>query len=198
MTPVRPLPTRVLVFIDAQNLYFRCREHFGWPWLHPRRLAEALVQEDRLRYGSQSHVLAGVGLYTGIHDPNRRPREHARMERRLDAYRNQEIHVASIPLRYDSDGRGREKGIDVRIALDLTRLGSKGLYDVAIIASEDSDLDEAAKDVYRLRDNERWIAVENALPHGPTSGVAEVRKILSKGPKVPGGADMVLKMRGSR
>jgi hypothetical protein len=42
--------------------------------------------------------------------------------------------------------------------------GRKGLYDVAIVVSEDSDLNEAVSDVYELRDHERWVAVENALP----------------------------------
>ncbi len=70
---------------------------------------------------------------------------------------------------YDATGQGREKSVDVRIAIDLTRLGVKGLYDVAIVISEDSDLDEAVKDVYALRDEERWIAVENALPWSPQS-----------------------------
>jgi uncharacterized LabA/DUF88 family protein len=89
------------------------------------------------------------------------------MAARLERYRRDGAQVFPIPLRYDPDGRGREKGVDVRVALDLTRLGTKGLYDVAIIVSEDSDLDEAARDVYALRDEERWIAVENALPWAP-------------------------------
>ncbi|MGH2704716.1 MAG: hypothetical protein ACRDJ4_06390 [Actinomycetota bacterium] len=61
------------------------------------------------------------------------------------------------------------KGVDVRIALDLLRLGQKGLYEVAIVVSEDSDLNEAITDVYELRDRERWIAVENALPWSTNS-----------------------------
>jgi len=179
MPPPRPLPTRVVVFIDGQNLYHRCKEHFDWPWAHPKRLADALVEEDRDRYGPGSHVLAGVRYYTGIHDANRRPADHAAMSRRLDAYRREGVQTFPIMLRYDADGRGREKGVDVRIALDVTRLGSKGLYDVAIIVSEDSDLDEAAKEVYALRDDERWIAVENALPwsaHSHTRWLPSVRR----------------------
>ncbi len=89
------------------------------------------------------------------------------MTTRLERYRRTGVQVFPITLRYDPDGRAREKGVDVRIALDITRLGSKGLYDVAIVVSEDSDLDEAVRDVYALRDEERWIAVENALPWAP-------------------------------
>lgn len=169
MTPPRPLPTRVIVFIDAQNLYHRCLDHFGSPWAHPMELARALVDEDRERYGRHSHVLSGVRFYTGIHDRNRRPDLHGRMARRLDTYRRQGVHCVPILLRYDRRGRARQKGVDSRIALDLARLGWKGLYDVAIIASEDSDLDPAAEDVYELRDRERWVAVENALPWTPNS-----------------------------
>lgn len=171
MHPARPVPIRVVLFIDGQNLYHRCKDHFGWPWIDPRALGEALVEEDRARYGANSHVLAGVRYYTGIHDPTRRPKDHAAMARRLEAYRRAGVQVFPITLRYDADGRGREKGVDVRIALDLTRLGTKGLYDVAIIVSEDSDLDEAAKEVYALRDEERWVAVENALPWTPHAHV---------------------------
>lgn len=170
--PPRPRPTRVVVFIDGQNLYYRCQEHFGFHWAHPMRLAEALVEEDRARYGRDSHVLSGVRYYTGIHDPNRRSRLHAEMEYRLAAYRRDGVITLPIPLRYDNLGRAREKGVDSRITLDLIRLAWKGLFDVAIIVSEDSDLDEAAKDVYALRDDERWIAVENALPWSPAGSSA--------------------------
>lgn len=45
--------------------------------------------------------------------------------------------------RYDGNGVGREKGVDVRIALEMARLGRKGLFDGAVVVSEDSDLDEA-------------------------------------------------------
>lgn len=155
------------MFVDGQNLYHRCRALFGWPWVNPLALARALVDEDKERYGAHSHVLAAVRYYTGVHDPNRRPKEHAAMAARLERYRREGVQVFQTPLRYDRDGWGREKGVDVRIALDLTRLATKGLYDVAVVVSEDSDLDEAVRDVYALRDDERWIAVENALPWAP-------------------------------
>ena len=85
IAPARPVPTRVMVFVDAQNLYHRCRDHFGHPWIHPRSLADALIGEDRAKQGD-THVLAGVRYYTGIHDANRNARGHSLMEHRLSAY----------------------------------------------------------------------------------------------------------------
>lgn len=158
----------MVAFIDGQNLYNRCKAHFGHPWAHPVKLVEALVAEDCARHGHQSHCIAGIRYYTGIHDPNRRPAAHGAMDRRLEAYKKQGVLTFPIPVRYDAKGRAREKGVDTRIALDLSRLGTKGLFDVAIIFSEDSDLDPAVSDLYGLRDHERWIAVENALPWSPS------------------------------
>lgn len=166
--PPRPKPTRVVLFIDGQNLYNRCKDHFGWPWADPILLGEALVRADQAKYGADSHVLSGVRFYTGIHDPNRRPVDHGKMQRRLQAYEARGIYTVAVPVAYKRQGlrwRAREKGVDVRIAIDLLRLAQKGLYDVAIVVSEDSDLNEAIRDVYELRDYERWIAVENALPY---------------------------------
>jgi uncharacterized LabA/DUF88 family protein len=77
------------------------------------------------------------------------------------------VECIRIPVRYNAKGHAREKGIDVRIGLDLLRFAYKGLFDVAVLVSEDSDLDQAVKDAYELRDHERWIAVENAAPWQP-------------------------------
>jgi len=157
-----------MVFVDGQNLYFKCKSLFGHGWIHPGRLAEALVREDQHRHGQGSHVLSGVRYYTGIHDLKHR-HKHRPMARRLHAYANDGVLIRATPLRYDSNGRGREKGVDTRLCLDLVRLAQKGLYDVGIIMSEDSDFVPAIEEVYRLRDDERWLAVENALPWAPHS-----------------------------
>lgn len=77
-------------------------------------------------------ALVQVRYYTGIHDPGRRKKLHGEMERRLLAYRKSGVQTFAIRLKYDNKGRAREKGIDVRLAIDLLRLGTKGLYDVAI------------------------------------------------------------------
>jgi hypothetical protein len=65
---------------------------------------------------------------------------------------------------------GEEKGIDVRIALDVIRLAMGGDYDVALIFSQDQDLSEAADEVKTIaRERNRWIKVASAFPFSPTS-----------------------------
>jgi uncharacterized LabA/DUF88 family protein len=59
----------------------------------------------------------------------------------------------------------KEKGIDVRIALDVIRLAYRGSYDVAIVFSQDQDLSEVATEIKAIaQEQDRWIKVACAYP----------------------------------
>ncbi len=65
---------------------------------------------------------------------------------------------------------GQEKGIDIRIALDIIRYTLDGAFDVALVFSQDQDLSEAAEDIRRISLNQsRWIKIASAFPISPTS-----------------------------
>jgi hypothetical protein len=65
---------------------------------------------------------------------------------------------------------GQEKGVDVRLALDIVRLARQGAYDVALVFSQDQDLTEAVDEVKTIaRQQDRWIKVASAYPFSPTS-----------------------------
>lgn len=93
-----------------------------------------------------------------------------------------EIHVFSRSLRYRNkrvtlpDGTqhtfltGDEKGIDVRIALDVIRMAHRQEYDVALIFSQDQDLSEVADEIRVIaREQSRWIKIACAFPVSPAS-----------------------------
>ncbi|MCI0471715.1 MAG: NYN domain-containing protein [Candidatus Aminicenantes bacterium] len=62
---------------------------------------------------------------------------------------------------------GQEKGIDVRIALDVMRFAWDDVYDVALIFSQDQDLSEVADEVRRFAHfQSRWIKIASAFPVG--------------------------------
>lgn len=92
------------------------------------------------------------------------------------------VSVFSRELRYQNkiiklrDGSqesilmGQEKGIDVRIALDVIRFAWDQVFDVALIFSQDQDLSEVADEVRRLAKNQlRWIKIASSFPISPTS-----------------------------
>ena len=61
-----------------------------------------------------------------------------------------------------------EKGIDVRIALDVVRAVLAGSCDVVLLFSQDQDFAELADEVRAIaREQQRWIKIASAYPVGP-------------------------------
>lgn len=127
-----------MVFIDGQNLFHAAREAFGYTYpnydVHAlaRRLCEARAWQ-----------FAQARFYTGIPDPADNAFWHRFWEGKLRTISWQGVHVYSRALRYRNktvklpDGKthtflaGEEKGIDVRIALDVIRMAHRNEYDIA-------------------------------------------------------------------
>lgn len=126
--------------------------------------------------------LAEVRFYTGVPDRSdnafwnhfwtaklaQMGREGVVTYTRALRYRNQTV---ALP-----DGRehtilvAQEKGIDIRVALDLVALAHRRTYDVALVFSQDQDLTEAADELRTIaREQGRWIKVASAYPISPTS-----------------------------
>jgi uncharacterized LabA/DUF88 family protein len=63
-----------------------------------------------------------------------------------------------------------EKGIDVRLALDLIDLTLKKEYDVAILFTQDQDLSEAAREVRLIaQQQQRRVEICSAFPEGTSN-----------------------------
>ena len=63
-----------------------------------------------------------------------------------------------------------EKGIDVRLAVDMIRFFREGQYDVALVFSRDKDLAEAVDEVKRLAGDPKAVAVASAFPSRDGNG----------------------------
>jgi hypothetical protein len=65
---------------------------------------------------------------------------------------------------------GQEKGVDIRLALDVVRLAHQRSYDVALVFSQDQDLSEVADEIRVIaKEQQRWIKIASAYPASPTS-----------------------------
>ncbi len=170
-----PAVKRVVAFVDGQNLYHAAQESFGRP--SPETDVDALARSICARRGWQ---LAQVRYYTGVPGPRENPDGHRRSTERLTALARRGVRVFSRPLRYRPrvvrrpDGTaavvraGQEKGIDVRLALDVLDLAHRRAYDVALLFSQDQDLSEAAVEVRRAAaEQRRWMLAASAFPCGP-------------------------------
>ena len=170
--PAEPATKRTYVFIDGQNLYRAAMEAFGYtyPNYDPGALARELC-------ASKSWSADAVYFYTGIPDASDDPFWNHFWVSKLAVMGTRGINTYSRPLRYRNevitlaDGSqqtilvAREKGIDVRIALDVVRLARLQAFDVALILSQDQDLSEVADEIREIaRVQGRWIKIASAYP----------------------------------
>ncbi len=173
---IEPATKRVVAFVDGQNLFHSAKEAFGYS--HPNFDIHKLVTEICGR--EQGWSLSQVRFYTGVPDAADNRLWHDFWSAKLSVMGRQGVHVFSRALRYRNrrvklpDGTeftfltGEEKGIDVRIALDVIRLAHRGEYDVALILSQDQDLSEVAEEIRVIAlEQNRWIKVACAFPSSP-------------------------------
>lgn len=175
--PHEPRIKHTVAFIDGQNLFHASREAFGYtyPNFDLLKLAKSICQ-------SQGWKLEQIRFYTGIPDPEDNPFWQHFWSNKIAMMVRQGVVVFSRSLRYRNqnvtlpDGTqhtllvGVEKGIDVRLALDVIRMALRGEYDVALIFSQDQDLSEVAEEIRDIaRVQQRWIKIASAFPYSPTS-----------------------------
>ena len=173
--PREPHVKRAVSFVDGQNLYRHAKDAFGHhhPNYDPIKLSEAVC-------AACGWTSSGVRFYTGTPAADRSPMWHGYWERRLLAMRRAGITVFSRPIRYRTktirlpNGSvvesevGQEKGIDLRLGLDVVRLATRDELDVAVIFSQDQDMVEVADEIRAIsRSQGRWLKVVSAFPSNP-------------------------------
>jgi len=157
---------RVIVFMDEANVYHDARRcfhaddeaassHMGRVW--PPRYARELV--GRQPHGvTGDRVLEEVRVYTGMPSGKRDPKGYAAHRRQMAGWEAANVMVKARPLRYPPSWpkvSAMQKGVDVEIALDIVTMAIEGAYDVAILASTDTDLGPALEAVNRVAEGPR-------------------------------------------
>jgi uncharacterized LabA/DUF88 family protein len=176
MAMIEPAQKRAVAFIDGQNLFHHVREAFGYqfPNYDVRKLVTAVV-------ASEGWNLSAIYFYTGVPDATDSPRWNSFWTKKLAAMGRQGIRVFTRPLRYRNKTvnlpngfvhtfmTAEEKGIDVRIALDVIGKAVRDEYEVAIVRSQDQDLSEVADEIKTIAPQQgRWIRIACAYPVSPT------------------------------
>ena len=169
-----PLIKRTVAFFDGQNLFYAAKNAFDcrFPNYDPRALALAVCR-------SRGWQLTGVHFYTGISEIDIAWNRF--WNAKLAVMGTRGVRVVTPRLKYSRrtvalpDGTSKfvlveqEKGIDVRIALDVVSMARQGIYDVAVIFSQNQGLVGAVDEVKSISVAEnRWLRVACAFPVSPT------------------------------
>lgn len=144
---------RVCVFIDGSNFYYACKENLGGRTdVNMGSFAAFLVGPARDLIRTYYYTCA---LPPDHDDPSRQAQQ--RFFTALQRVPYTELRLGKLVKREnqceacgDKRSRYQEKGVDMRIGVDMLAAASKGLYDVAILVSGDGDLVEAVKAVKDL------------------------------------------------
>lgn len=133
---------KVAVYIDGGNTY--------------QRLKESGVPEEEMKFDYSSFVKHLVGkrnliskrYYVGIVKNHENTEKGEKMEKGqqkfLAGLESENFDIKRGRIMYDNNNI-REKGVDVKLAIDLVIGAVDNLYDTAIVISSDTDLIPAVK-----------------------------------------------------
>lgn len=133
---------RVAIYIDGGNAYKRLK-NLGIP-----------KKETRFDYSVFAELLLGdrtliskryyVGMVRNVDGSEKAEKMVRGQQKFLSGLENEGFEIKKGKIMYD-DGNIREKGVDVKIAVDLVIGANDNLYDTAIVISSDTDLIPAIK-----------------------------------------------------
>lgn len=148
---------KVVVFLDYQNVYMGAREAFhpfGSPskdgQVDPLKLAELIAAKSPF-----DRELVSVRVYRGQPDSQKDPRGYAANDRQCQYWRRLPKTTAiTRTLQYPRGWpkeKAREKGIDVKLAIDIVAMAVQREFDVGVLMSRDTDLKPALEFVRDLK-----------------------------------------------
>lgn len=156
------------MFVDGQNLYRSAKDAWGkkistkyaWPSYDVEKLATALTSKTLGR------TIAQIRFYTGVPTSKQNSFWHYFWKNKLGHLESQGIVVYKGRINESQ----QEKGVDVKLAVDLIQLTYEKRYELALIVSQDRDFEPAirlAKEI--AKDQNRQLAFESHFPFGPGS-----------------------------
>jgi uncharacterized LabA/DUF88 family protein len=173
--PIEPAIKRAVAFFDGQNLFHHAKAAFGYA--HPNYDIACLA---RMVCAAHSWQLGQARFYTGIPEAADKPFWNHFWVAKLAQMGRDGVHVYSRPLRYRNESVtlpsgalhatlvGQEKGVDVRLALDIVSMAWRGDFDVALVFSQDQDLSEVADEIRAIgQERDRWIKIACAFQFSP-------------------------------
>ncbi len=175
--PSEPSIKQTVAFFDGQNLFHHAKAAFGYSY--PNYCPLSLASKVCTAGGFNLHE---IRFYTGVPSARHNPTWNRFWSSKLLALSHMGIKTFSRELRYRkktirlSDGidycvtMAEEKGVDVRIAIDIVRLVRKRQVDVVLIFSQDQDFSEVADEVREVaEEQDRWIKMVSAFPFSPSA-----------------------------
>jgi uncharacterized LabA/DUF88 family protein len=165
---------RVAIYIDGSNLYYKLKDLGikNITYFEYGNLAEYLAGKSRTVVAKRYYI--GAVRAKGGDEKAIRMQEN---QVRLFNHLRSKSDGFSIKLGYlmKNDGIYHEKGVDVKMAVDLLVGAYENMYDTAILVSSDTDLIPAIQKIKHLGKEVEYIGFSHKPSYGLIKNATETR-----------------------
>lgn len=170
---------KAFVFIDGGNFYFKLKglktklnKNYSLLNFNFRNFAEWLAKPNEL---IEIHYY--LGAINQQNNNEKSQKMYADQQRLFMKLQNQNINVILGQLIQHPDKTYHEKGVDVRLAVEMIRYARQGKYDIAYLISSDTDLVPAVEEVQSIGKKVHYIGISKGQSFGLSKTADEVRLI---------------------
>jgi len=154
---------RAIVFIDGSNFYHRLK------YLTANRNDIVLLDFDFIgfcKWLCKNNEMVEIRYYIGAvrrkKDNKKSETMYANQQRLFFKLQRYNVKIIQGQLIQHRDKSYHEKGVDVRLAVEMIRLARQNKYDIAYLLSSDTDLVPAVEEVLSLNKKVKYVgATEN-------------------------------------
>ena len=168
---------KAFVFIDGGNFYFKLKEltskldeKYSLLEFNFRKFAEWLVKDNQL-----IQIRYYIGAVRRQLNNQKSEKMYADQQRLLRKLQKQNIVVTLGQLIRHPDKSYHEKGVDVRLAVEMIRFARENKYDIACLVSSDTDLVAAVEEVQSIGKTVQYIGIAKGQSFGLSKVADDIR-----------------------
>jgi len=168
---------KAFIFIDGGNFYFKLKEllsksnkKYSLLKFNFRMFCEWLSNPNKI---IEIHYYLGA-VKRKIND-EKSEKMYANQQRLFRKLQNQNIIISLGQLIKHPDKTYHEKGVDVRLAVEMIRFARQNKYEIAYILSSDTDLVPAIEEVQSIGKEVQYIGISKGQSFGLSKTANDVR-----------------------
>lgn len=168
---------RAYVFIDGSNFYFKLKEltskldgKYSLLDFNFRKFAEWLVKPDELM-----EIRYYLGAIKRERNNQKSEQLYNSQQKLIGKIQQQNIIITLGQVIRHPDKTHHEKGVDVRLAVEMIKFARENKYDIAYLVSSDTDLVAAVEEVQAFGKTIQYVGISKGQSYGLSSVANDVR-----------------------
>ena len=160
---------KAIVFIDGSNFYHRLK------FLTKDKPKLRLLDFDFVNFCNwlcEKDTLVEIRYYIGVvrrqNNNSKSEKMYANQQRLFFNLQRQQVKIILGQLIQHHDKSYHEKGVDVKIAVEMIRFAKQDKYDIVYLVSSDTDLVPAVEEVLSFRKKVKYIGASDMQSFGLT------------------------------